>query len=76
MNIDIMGDILFCARDHMKLSMLRDPKPHMLAVMERLRYPFEFQYLFVKVRCPVEVRYKDGLMAEMRALGGCARDGR
>ena len=69
MDIDVVGNILFCARDHMQLAMLRDPEPHMLAVVERLGYPFEFQYLFIEIRRPVEVRYINGLMAEMRALG-------
>jgi hypothetical protein len=35
--IDIMRDILLGTRDDMQLSMLRQPEPHMLAVVERLR---------------------------------------
>src|ERR1700677_4366741 len=71
-NIDIMRNILLRARDHMQLPVLRDAEPHMLAIMERLGYPFEFQHLFIKISRPVQVRHKDRLMTELRTLRICA----
>ena len=68
MDIDIVGDVFFGAGDDVQLSMFGDAKPHMLSVVEGFGDSFEFQYLLIKIRGPVQVRYKNGRMAEMRSL--------
>ena len=66
--IDIVRDVFLGARYDMQLSMLGQPEPHMLAVMERLWYSFEFHDVLIEVRGAVQVRYIDGLVAEARSL--------
>ena len=71
--IYIMGDILLGAGDHMQLPVVRKPEPDVLAIVKRFRDPLEFHHVLIKIRRTVQVRDKDGLMAELRALGAAGK---
>ena len=48
--------------------MFGDPEPDMLSIVKGLFYFLELQDFLIKIRSPVEVCHKDGLMAEMGSL--------
>jgi len=52
----------------MQLTMLRHPEPYMLPIMEGLFDLLQLQHFFIEIPTPVEVRHKDGLVAEMDTL--------
>ena len=68
-DIYIMRDIFLCSGNHMQLAMFGDLEPDMLAVMKRFGYFLELQHFFIEIPRAVQVRHKDGLVAEMRPLG-------
>ena len=74
MDVDVVRAVLFGAGNHMELSVFGYAEPDVFAVVEGFGYFFELHDFFVEVGAPIQVCYKDGLVAEMRALSAGGYD--
>jgi hypothetical protein len=67
-DIDVVGDVLFGARDDMQFRVLGDLNPYVPAIVEGLGNLFEADHFFIEVGSALQVGHEDGGMVEMRAL--------
>ena len=68
MYIDVVGDHLFGAGNHMQLAMVGHLEPDMFVVMEGFGYFLQTQDIFIEAGAFIQVYHKNGGMAQMDAL--------